>query len=316
MNLFKNIAKVCASGLFFSLPIYAETVSADKVTPVKSMFPNAYSDIMFRNYQNREAGSSKKFKGKWHARYTLGSTFFDEFMDTRVVLGAYKSDNSTVLTDRGTRIENYFNVYSNGFFEFTPFVEVRFPKTGDNNTKILAGISQELNHTFETSYGNFKFGLGHSINANWGTKADRVKLTANGKVLTDTENLSSSARTEFNLREEDGSVMADQRAATLDQEFLLGFKWEPNFLKGLSFQVKRYMDQIYTPKMEYNKSNNSVSVVRSGFLNLPSYDTTSDNWNRLGVAYEFSGSSWVSCDAYMSDHREYSIVSSVGTKLF
>ena len=63
---------------------------------------------MLRNYWIKRQ-DQEKFSGKFQTRYTLGSTL-DDKLDIAVVFGLNKADESTVISDRGTRIESIFTL--------------------------------------------------------------------------------------------------------------------------------------------------------------------------------------------------------------
>lgn len=300
LKVLKKFTKIFIGALFLplSLSAYSKTVSSENAESSDNWLSNAYSNVMLRNYQ--EENKDKKNISTWHVRYTLGYKFFEELMSTQVVFGAYQASDNALVTDRGTRIETTFDLYSNDYYSFTPYVEVRFPKTGSSNIKTVLGVNQGLNYTFETGAGDFKFNTGYYFQAYFGTEP-KVKVG-------DSKDFTDKRLAKLNLTKKKDNVYAEQKSANLEHEFSLGFKWSTP-LDGLSFGLSRYMIQEFKPRMALHKASDTYKEV-SG------YKMAATNLNRLRMAYKFTDDTWFTFDSYLYDSADYIFVTSIGTTLF
>ena len=159
MILFRKFCFLSFGLFFLSISVYATQttnnpvdISSVKTSPLKKIFPKAYSSIMLRNYQDKEAVTGKNFESKFQTRYTLGSTFFNDRFDISVVFGVTKEENSTVLKDRGTRIESLFKLYGNDYYNAYALGEVHFPGTGKSKISTILGGYQEIGYKDKKKY--------------------------------------------------------------------------------------------------------------------------------------------------------------------
>ena len=200
--------------------------------------------------------------------------------------------------------------------------EVHFPGTDKSKISTILGGYQEIGYKDKKKYGELYFGLGHMLVATYGNKPGTIRLMENGKVLTSKDSLPTSVKSSESITEKDGELYVEQKNPSLIHELILIAKWEPSSVKNLTLQFKRYMDQIMQEKVELNRSKQSIERKKmESIVGLPSYKIDYVNLNRLGAEYKFDkDSSWFSFDFYFSDakngiNREYSLVSTIGTKL-
>lgn len=313
MNIFKRLAQFGLVSSFLLTPsLQAEYLDSTKSSSSKGIFSNTFSDVMIRNTQARKAG--KNFKGTWEARYTLGSTFFNDFMTAQVVFGAIQTGGTATITDRGTHIETSFDVYSNDYVYFQPLVEVWFPGTAKSNIRTVIGSNQGVKY----KAGDFSIGLHHYALAYLGSEHSQVPLLNNGEPMKDLSAIPSKTAEKFHLAQDkkEKTISVDQRAATLQQIAILATKWSPSFIGGFSMSLNGYMEQAFKPQMEFVSETEKISVVRTGFLNMARYDVSNDFYGRLRLAYDLTKDTKFQFDTYLYDSGNVELLSTVSTKLF
>jgi len=321
MASFGKILLVSLSACVLTMKINAETIDSSKQSAMQQWLPNSYSYLMLRNYQETDSKNPSSIVPKWQARYTLGSTFFNSRLDTRVVFGVNKEAQTTVLKDRGTRVQMELDAYSNDYYQMTPYMEVDFPRTKSEGKRVLIGVNNGFNYSWDTKVGEVEFSFVQDIVGYFGTETKRVRLSENG-ALVNSSSIKEELQRKFNLIKDDSgeSLMIEEKSPTLLQELSFGAKWEPQFVKGLTFKLWRYYYEQMTPKVEFNRSRQTVEMPRSGILNLPNYRTSYERWNRFAVNYDVNDDVWVALDTYLGDKvkdkYQYKFLTSMGINLF
>lgn len=327
----KSVLGVCVGSCIFGLSLFAETVDTANIetTDTTNMnaidaikqrfFPNAYSGILLRNYQETDSKNPSKLNPTWQVRYSLGSKFFDDSLDTKVVFGVTKDNKSTKPKDRGTRIETSWELFSNDNLELSPYMEVHFPKETGQGYRMLVGMKNGVSYGTETSWGDVAFSGGYSAHAQFSTKAQKVALKENGRVVKQNE-IAPALQQSLGLTVDDDELQVSQRSPQIEQEISAGISWDISAAKGLSLSVYRVRSVLKVPQMNYDSAIQSISMLRSGALNLPKYDTSAETWDLVSLAYEVNDTVALSCDGYLGSKlkgkRQYKVISSMNVALF
>lgn len=312
-TLIKRMVQFGIVGGFLLTPsLQAEDLDSTKKASSDGLFSNAYSSVLLRNRQERDAGES--FKNTWEARYTLGSTFFSDFMTAQITFRAANSGNTATVVDKGTFIETSYDVYSGDYAYFNPLLEIYFPGTGASNITAALGSNQGVKY----KGGDFSIGLHHYFYVLLGTKHNQVELLNNGEVMTNRSAIPKKLGEKYNLSNDNDAkiLMVDQRSATLMQLAVLATKWKPSFLKGFSIGLNGYMEQYYTPQMEYVNETKKIAVVRTKFLGTPNYILSNEFYGRFRLAYDFTKKTNLDFDTYFHDSGKVELRSSLTVKLF
>ena len=310
MKNFKTVTKIFFGILFFSQLAFAENViSEKKATGPSAWFPNAFSNALLLNFQTKK--TNKSFKGLSQARLYLGSTFFNDFITSQVVFGVSLSADSYILTDRGTRFETFFDLYSNDFYTLEPYVEVKLPATGASNIQTVFGLNQELSHTFETQSGDFSLKTAYYFEGHFGSEQSQTSIKGSKKFSP------QKRATLTNLiTTKKGKLVSKQASPNFEHELSFGVKWKTAFLDGFSVGVKRYMLQEGSPVMVEDTTLNKIREAKTSFLNLSKYKLDKTNYNRLRLSYSLPSKTAFTVDTYLYDSLNVVIVSSISTKLF
>ncbi len=324
MISFKRSALVCCSLLASSLSLYGSDTSVLNTTKKSSkegLFPGAYSSVQTRMYQVRDLKKGEDFKRTMQGRYTLGSTFFNERLDLSVTLIPYLEEGSTVVKDKGTSFDGELKVYSSTYYNLKGVANVTLPKTGKTRTSSALGGSHELSYKMTTGAGEFSASLEHALAVNLGNEADTAQVFENGKAVK-TSSVTEDYRKEHNLVDNEGELYAEQESPKFTQELSLGLKWKPSYVKGLSLKVERNFEQTKSPRIELDRAATKSPLSHKSGNYLPEYVNENVHENVVGAKYEFNEeASWVSMDFAFSDtqdsgKRDYSVVGTVGFKLF
>lgn len=306
MITFKSVTKVFLGVLIFSSTAYAENVISEKKAESEAWFPNAYSNVLFRNYQTKNVG--KNLKGLWQVRYTLGSTFFDELLTAQVVFGANLTSKSSVIKDRGTRIEAFMTPYENDYYKVEPFAEIRFPETGKSNISTHLGLYQEAGYKFKTNAGDISLGAEYYFKGIFGSEATSG-VVENGASLSD-KKISA-----LSLVKKKENVMGKQVSPNFEHELSVGVKWDTP-AKGFSLGLNRYMNQEGSPVLVYDAAADMVKEDR-GSLGVSKYKLAMTNLNRFRMAYSFPNEVvGLTLDTYLYDSLDVVVVSSISASLF
>ncbi len=313
MKILKRLVEfgIIANFLLTSI-LQAEELESTKKASSEGLFSKAYSSVLFRNLQ--EKAPTDNFKNTWEARYTLGSTFFNDFMTAQITFRLVNSSNTATVVDKGTFIETSYNVYSGDYAYFLPVLELYFPGTGKSNITVGLGSNQGL--VFNT--GDFSFGLDHCLYVWLGTEHNKVDLLSDGVAMTERKDIPDSIGKSFNLNvnEEKKTVQVDQRSSSLAQIAVLTTKWKPSFLRGFSTGLNGYLEQDFTPQMEYARETQKISVARTKFLDVPRYNVANTLYGRLRFAYEFTKNTNFDFDTYLYNSGNLELRSTLTVKLF
>ena len=313
MKILKRLLEIgiIANFLFTSI-LQAEELESTKKSSQEGLFSKVYSSALFRNLQ--EKAPSDSFKNTWEARYTLGSTFFNDFMTAQITFRLANPSTTATVVDKGTFIETFYNVYSGKYVYFVPVLELYFPGTGKSNITIGLGSTQGL--IFNT--GDFSFGLDHCFYVWLGTEHNKVDLLSDGVAMTERKDIPDSVGKSFNLNvnDEKKTVQVDQRSSSLAQIAVLTTKWKPSFLRGFSTGLNGYLEQDFTPQMEYARETQKISVARTKFLGIPRYSVANTLYGRLRFAYEFTKNTNFDLDTYLYNSGNLELRSTLTVKLF
>jgi len=292
--------------------LQAQDLESTKQASSEGLFSKAYSSVLFRNLQ--EKAPTDSFKNTWEARYTLGSTFFNDFMKAQITFRLVNSSNTATVIDKGTVIETVYNVYSGDYGYFLPVLQVCFPEPGKSNITVGLGSNQGLTLTT----GDFSFGLDHSLYVWFGTEHKKVDLLSDGVAMTERKDVPDSIGKSFNLNvnEETKTVQVDQRSSSLEQIAVLTTKWKPSTLRGFSTGLNGYLEQNFTPQMEYARDTQKISVARTKFLGIPRYSVANSLYGRLRFAYEFTKNTNFDFDTYLYNSGNLELRSTLTVKLF
>ena len=320
MRFLKNWFALFGGSLLFSLSLHAEMLDVTKQTPVQQMFPNSYSNVLLRNYQQTDSKKPTILNQTWQLRYTLGATFFNEMMDTRLVLGMNKTGDSILLKDRGTRVETTWQLYSNDYIEWIPYLEIHFPTKAGKGYRVIPGMATKVSYSWETTWGDVSWSAGHDVWAYFGTKPTTVAVTEGGKVIQASA-VPAALQEKLNLVVSDQQLLAEQRSPSIKQELSVGVFWSVAAVKGLWLTLKRYYFITKDPQMTYDTKSGTVTMpTTSGVFNMPQYQTTTQRWDRLGLGYELTETMTLAADAYLGTRlngkRQYQVISSLEMALF
>ena len=315
MRAIKTMKKMLSCALLISLPGYAEILNSKKESEEKkqSWFDNAYSSVMLRTYQTKEA--DKDFSGIWQGRLTFGSTFLNKKLLSQVVFGLEQKTGTATIEDRGTWIETVWSPYSNDYYSVDPFAYVSLPKIGKSKANVQLGVDQSIFYNWKTgSAGDFKFKIGYYFSAYFGSKPGEVNVE-NGLLA------SSDNREKLGLKAEKDdagkeNITAEKKSPTLEHSFTVATAWKAPFAKGFTVDLKRHMYLTMNQAVKYNEVTKEIDYLRGGFLNLPVYDTSYLNMNRLIVAYKFDNGVKLSAEGRLYDDLNYKVVGTVSTKIF
>ncbi len=314
MKILKRLVEfgIIANFLLTSI-LQAEELESTKKASSEGLFSKAYSSVLFRNLQ--EKAPTDSFKNTWEARYTLGSTFFNDFMKAQITFRLVNSSNTATVIDKGTVIETFYDVYSGDYVYFLPFLNVELPKIG-GKSNITVGLGSNQGLTLTT--GDFSFGLNHALCVLLGTEHNKVDLLSDGVAMTERKDIPDSIGKSFNLNvnDEKKTVQVDQISSSLAQEVALTTKWKPSSLRGFSTGLNGYLEQDFTPQMEYARETKKISVARTKFLDVPRYNVANTLYGRLRFAYEFTKNTNFDFDTYLYNSGNLELRSTLTVKLF
>ncbi len=307
-------------------------VGNKEVAPIQNLFPNAYGEVDIRHYFAHKEVEAKTgnvlTEPYFQPRFNLGSKFFNNKLDSKFIFAVenyYGEKNSSLIADRGTRMENEFTVFKNENFEFKPFVYLYFPKSTDENSKTTrteVGVDTTVAYPFHTEAGTLTPYVNYVGRTYLASKPD----PKDDVFLRDSENNMVAKgevdSTSLGLTEDASSdkYKVNPKGRSFLNEIYAGFSYKPSFVPGLSTKLVNVYSAKYVPIMELDRSNNTVRNRTSGSLSQNVYAPTYENAVRLTAKYEFNSTYAVSNEFTLmqreSDTRRYTNMVSFYAKVF
>ena len=322
--------------------LIADDASADNSTemsttakaPLQQIFPNSYSSLELRHYldQSAEKGSVTKLQ----ARYKLGSSFFDEKLDTTLTfsgenyLTTANDENPTILKGRATELYLGYKLYKSSFVNETvsvklsPYGAFQLPR-GDKGLTGTAGLTLPVSYTQPIKGGTLEFGVSYDIAMTLGSRLGKAVPVENADGTLATENSldNEERRQALGLTvDQDKNLEAHQTASTLIETRSARASFSPtaSYLKDLEFSVGAELSTTFTPKMVLNEAQDKVEVKREGAFNRVVYNPKRSLDSSIKVSYELKKGLKVS-NTYLTHPskdgaRQYTNVLGVAVDLF
>ncbi|MBI2602849.1 MAG: hypothetical protein HYW48_07330 [Deltaproteobacteria bacterium] len=273
-------ATVLASTLLLGANLAAQDLAATQVAatkevaPLQTVFPNAYGKFNLRHYQVRELAKSGDLKSSpfFQGRLTLGSKFFQKALDSRFVFGANnkygEGEKPNLVTDRGTRWENEYTVFSNDNFEVIPYFYAYLPYAGKGFNSDL-GTYLGANYKVNTPVGTLKLEAtyeGETALASRTSEDDQVALRdRNGNPGKREKNAG------FTLTSPEEADKVDPAARKFAQELTSALSYAPSVVSGLSVGARTYWTTSFAPIMQLDEQNNVVTKTTGGSFDRVAY---------------------------------------------
>ncbi len=287
--------------LTLPLNTYAQSTTnvgeAVKTSTSPSLFKNLYSTVEARHYmENDEIDSKSKklsYKSFVQGRFNLGSKFFSEKLDSKLVFAVNNTLNSNdkthLLTDRGTRFENEFTVFKNDYIGVVPFALIKFAKMTDEGpakgTLLETGLNLPGSLPIATAAGKVTLKAEYQFTAYLSTKQnieDKVDLRdTQGNPIDSSFSFKDEEKTSLNLIEENGTYKVASKGRQLENQYTAGFSYQPSFVKDLYTEVLAVSSHKFVPVMELDRASKEI---HSG----SAYNRTVENSGRLTVAYKIN----------------------------
>jgi hypothetical protein len=306
------LATIAAGGLLGN-SLFARDVESTKESSsfLQRMLPEAYSSMSVMHQNSSDAS-----KNRWKLRYNLGSTFLDEKLDVKAVFGVNKHNESTILQDRGTRLEMTHSTYEGEYYTFNTFAGVWFPSTSDKGYQLILGVENKLAYSMEATSGTFNLIMTQVISGLLGTKANMVGITQDGKVIKKSDNVRGIDK-RFSLS---GDVYkAEQKSSNISHELGVNLSFEPNFATNVTLSASGSYYQEFSPKAVWNKKTKDVDFPKS-MIGLPKYEINDKYSIGAVLGYEWSEDMTMELAGtfYAKDSSKvpYDVVGSVSVALF
>lgn len=287
--------------LTLPLSAFGQSVSttgdAVKTSTSPTLFHNLYSTAELRHYmENDELAPQSKdlqYKSFLQARFNLGSKFFSEKLDSKLVFAVNNSlnanDKTHLLTDRGTRFENKLTVFKNDYVGVVPFALVKFPKLTDEGpakaTLLETGLYLPGSYPIASAAGKVTLKAEYQFTAYLSTKQnidDKVDLRdTEGFPVNNSFSLTDDEKTKMNVSEENGSYKVSPKGRQLENQFAVGFSYEPSFVKDLFTEAKAISTHKFVPVMELDRDSKAVKTSSS-------YTRSIENKGEFTVGYKIS----------------------------
>jgi len=324
----KNLTALIG-GVAFAGSAAAAELAATKAAPIQSIFPNAYSEVELSHHLKRQPAASAD-NSRVDATYKLGSTFFDNTLDSFFVVGTRKYVDSARFEAKAVDWETYLTAYSNDFMAIKPYVLASLPHVdhagNHQNTKGRFGVQLPLNYEVSTPAGAVSLGAYYDGAARI-NNSHKVKLTENGEPVTRSQveesrfALSSDRMPQLGLVPNSADEYEVQaQALAVRQEAGVTFGYKPNILQGLAFEWRTRHILDSDPLMEYDPATEKVAP-RSNNLIKQEYRHLGRTNHRLRAKYDINETLYVHNDfsfenKLVDDKLNYMNVLAVGARLF
>ena len=270
----------------------SSSINATK-TPIKNFFPNAYGKFSLRTYQTIDTKKNNETIGKLQARYTLGSSFFNNKLDTSFVFAANKFSDEMVVKDRGTRMENTFDLYSNDNISFKPGLEIWSPSAGFG-TKIVASSKLKVQTRVMNFLGSFTPYFSGKANVYLGSRANDIRIQRDGQDMLYSD---ASGLALTNIAEDKNKfATVKQQSPSQNRSATFGMSFKPAISTKLSVEVYTSHAQRLTPIYEYNPATKNVEEKTSKFFGVTTADRAVkySRWSAFDLSYTLDDTTSIS----------------------
>lgn len=334
----KTLSAIVLGSLLAPLPLLAQdassttaNVGSTNVAPLQSILPNSYGTLDVRHYFNRktidDSSNRLKYDPVLQPRLNLGSKFFGERLDSKFIFGLENKhgtgSNSSIVTDKGTRLENEFTAYKNTYISFVPFLYIQFPKSTDEAekrkpTKAEFGINIPMTYPIATNAGLLTLEAEVDGKTFFGSKPDPEDnvVVGNSKELGLTDPAEQKRRGLSVDKKENLTTPSTGRS--LYTWFSFGASYKPSFASGLETRFSSVYETTYVPIMEMDKTKQTAVMRTSG--GIPSYTKKFEPSYLFQVKYAFTPEYSITNEFLLmgreEGERKYSNMVSVVAKLF
>lgn len=251
----------------------AEEVTAEK-TGLLSLFPTAYSKINLRNY-NLMATDAKNPSPYVQARYYLGAKFFEEKLDTYLILGINKkyqseefSKEDRTFYQRNPQLFAEYSLFSGDLVSISPYAAVELPLYGsslsaDVGSLVVAQRSLAIPAGKLTVGGMADLWASQVI----GRKETKVDIADEAKRerIQKAYSLTPTAEGDLNIRED------YLRYGTY---YGVWASYEPEMMDGLSLTLDITYKLKYSPVYRAVGAENSEVIKNTGTSSSGSVENT------------------------------------------
>lgn len=268
-----------------------EEVTASKIQ-LRDWFPTAYSVLSLRQY-NEAIHDAKDPTGVLQLRYSLGSKFFDERLDTSLTLAVNKRYETKRVEDSDTisqRLPEFFASYElidHELLEIKPYTVVNLP-IDDKSLAVSVGSTIQTNYDMDVAGGKVSIGGGADL---WLTQSEYGETEV--RVGKDADRTSLIKHPKMSLR---GEGEGEEEGYTIEEDYTrfgsdygIWASYEPGMIDGLTVGLSSVYRVRYTPEFEANADN---KPERRGYNNDDKVESS------VSVSYNVTDDLSISNDFY------------------
>ncbi len=254
-------------------------VSAEKQSGIKTILPGAYGNIEMRHSTLRVMDEDNKVVNdvpSLTARPTLGSTFFNEKVDTAFTWVFRKKPDTTVVERYYLMNVTQIKAIDGKYGNIGPYFET-YQKNGQSFEESYIGLYGELNKDLELAAGKVSFN-GYSQPVGLFRDAHSANLEAN-----QIEPRNETSQETLSLTDDENGATIQQRDPSVFHFYGASAKFAPAAVKG--FSVKGSVDLLnrYDPKYVTKETDDGDARTE-----LDGYAVSGLTLNRIILGYKIS----------------------------